>query len=485
MARRWDGTRRTAAASHHAKRVKQQNRAFHGASSLTTTTIVVVRQWRRTYYTMKAETPQILWNNQSDSRVPAALYSVSILESGLVSSKPDGSPVKVATDSTKHGTILATAGSTHEVNLWNIAAPTTPPDVGKPIFQRKTNTKINYMCSLSRHERTVNVVRFSPNGLHLATAGDSGTVIVWSVPVSKRGGNNGHHFWSTVTKETELTVRIMAGSGDGVCDIAWSADSKRFVIGTVDHCFVVYEDANYDSNHHRDVTLQATDKPQAESQWKAVFRNTHDHANFIQGVAYDPLGVYLASMSSDRSVKVYTRKTPAKSKKKVLRPSNAPKGPLPPPGHQKMVTDMLTDSKFQLGKAKTIKYRRCALDETGAQVKHHLFADESTMESFFRRLCWTTDGAFLIAPAGLWHTDPLNVQSKVPPAFATLLFARHRFDQPCKVLYGLEKVRLSSWLHFSTTKLYSLICGAGFLFSRSPQLWFVLIPSYSSCLHTH
>lgn len=413
---------------------------------------------------MKVETPQILWNNQSDSRVPAALYSISILESGLVANycggssggttNAAGSPgraTSAATDMSKHGTILATAGSTHEVNLWSIAfSSDIAATTSKPIFQRKTNTKMNYMCSLSRHERTVNVVRFSPNGLHLATAGDSGTIIVWSVPVSKRGGNNGRHFWSTVTKETELTVRIIAGNGDGVCDICWSADSKRFVVGTVDHCFVVYEDAYYDSNQQQQqqqTTSTApsltitTEKPQSESQWKAVFRSTSDHSNFIQGVAYDPLGVYLSSMSSDRSVKVYARKVPTKSKKKVLRPSNAPKGPLPPPDHQQMVMDLLTESKFQVGKAKTIKYRKCALDETGAQVKHHLFADESTMESFFRRLSWTNDGAFLIAPAGLWHSEPLNLTSKVPPAFATLLFARHRFDQPCKVLYGLEKVR--------------------------------------------
>jgi chromatin assembly factor 1 subunit B len=173
-----------------------------------------------------------------------------------------------------------------------------------------------------------------------------------------------------------------------------------------------------------------------------VFRSTHDQSNFIQGVAYDPLGVYLASLSTDRTVKVYPRKIPPKSKKAVLRPSNSPRGPLPPPDHQAIVASLLTDSKFQIGKAKTIKYRRCTLDETGSQVKHHYFADESTVESFFRRPNWTTDGAFFIAPAALWHTDPKNVNSNVPPTFATLLFARHRFEQPCKILYGLDKVRI-------------------------------------------
>jgi chromatin assembly factor 1 subunit B len=63
--------------------------------------------------------------------------------------------------------------------------------------------------------------------------------------------------------------------------------------------------------------------------------------------------------------------------------------------------------------------------------------DESTCESFFRRLSWTTDGAFLVTPAALWHADP-----DAAPSFSTHLFARHRFDEPFKVLSGLEKVRI-------------------------------------------
>jgi chromatin assembly factor 1 subunit B len=83
-------------------------------------------------------------------------------------------------------------------------------------------------------------------------------------------------------------------------------------------------------------------------------------------------------------------------------------------------------------------------------VKQKLFCDESTCESFFRRLSWTTDGAYLVCPAALWHpqttttTDttttvtPQQDQTNAPPSFSTFLFARHRFDEPCKVLSGVE-----------------------------------------------
>mmetsp|Transcript_21068 Transcript_21068/g.30101 ORF Transcript_21068/g.30101 Transcript_21068/m.30101 type:complete len:310 (+) Transcript_21068:169-1098(+) len=62
------------------------------------------------------------------------------------------------------------------------------------------------------------------------------------------------------------------------------------------------------------------------------------------------------------------------------------------------------------------------------EPKRYIYADETMVESFFRRLTWTIDGAFLITPAALWGDS-----------FATLLFARHQFDQPIAVLSGHSK----------------------------------------------
>ncbi len=43
---------------------------------------------------------------------------------------------------------------------------------------------------------------------------------------------------------------------------------------------------------------------QSQSQWSCVWRNTKEHTHYVQGVAYDPLGVYLASQGTDLSVRV-------------------------------------------------------------------------------------------------------------------------------------------------------------------------------------
>ena len=374
---------------------------------------------------MKVETPQILWNSDDEKGKNAPLYSITMLESGIASEK----------SAQKYGNVLATAGNTNVINLWRVSF--VESSGLSNIFQKnKHHTQIDYMLSLARHELPVNTVAFSPNGLHLVSAGEAGNIVVWSVPVNKRGNGNGRHYWSTITKESDLNVRIVSTHCEGVCDISWSADSKRFVVGTIDACVLVFEDKIFQTN------FSNPDTHQKESDWAAVFRSSHDHSQFVQGVAYDPLGAYVATMSSDRTVRVFPRKTPPKCKKKVLRPSNA-KGATPPTQHKLFVDQLLTESKLEIGKSKQIKHRTITIDETGSQLKQKMFADESTCESFFRRLNWTIDGAFLVAPAALWHAPPTDTSEQnltSPPSFSTYLFARHRYDEPYRVLSGLEKV---------------------------------------------
>jgi chromatin assembly factor 1 subunit B len=392
---------------------------------------------------MRVETPQILWNSEADKGINAALNSISMLDSGLldlVDNDENGGR--------RYGNVMVTAGNTNIINLWKLSfPPTTMPgnsSSNNNTEQQKQTTKITYLCSLTRQEMVVNAVAFSPDGLHLATGGETGAVIVWSVPPNMRGGGNGRHFWSTVQREQDLSIKIISGQGGGVCDISWSADSKRFIAGTIEHNVFVCEDKNYDANQKS--CHEKT--PPLESDWKVEFRSTKEHTHYVQGVAYDPLGVYLASMGSDRTVRVFPRKTPPKSKKQVLRPSNAASDWCPPAHHQRMVDQLLTESKLDFTKPKQIKYRTIVdevnnsndVNEQQKVQKRHLYADEATHVSFFRRLSWTTDGAYLVTPAALWHAEDENADEKSLPSFATYLFARHKFDEPYKVLSGLEKV---------------------------------------------
>ena len=137
-----------------------------------------------------------------------------------------------------------------------------------------------------------------------------------------------------------------------------------------------------------------------------------------------------------------------------------------------------TNGKFELNKAKIIKFRdNSCLDKKEEEDKdgqegagsatsaegdaaataqaqpqpekeknvrrQHLFGDESTVESFFRRLSWTVDGSYLICPAALWHCEKKESDETSGdtegPSYATCLFSRHHFEQPARVFSGLEK----------------------------------------------
>ena len=343
---------------------------------------------------MKTETPQILWHNGKDNEQNknAPIFSISLLESGIVAPN-------------QFGLVLATAGN-HEVNLWKLQLS---PE-GKELYSKlDRNTplkmvKVDLLTTLTRHDATVNAVQFSPNGLHLATASDSGSIIIYSIPPSKRGGGNGQHYWSSVEGEQQLSLKILSGH-DGIYDLDWSSESRRLVVGTLDHCMAIYEDENYATN-------AMTAELQKESQWTCMYRNSRDHSHYIQGVAMDPQGTYVASMSCDRTVRVYSKKQ--NKKKKVA------------------------SDKLELGKGKLLKYytpKEETAETTEKSKRFPLFAEEAASESFFRRLAWTADGAYLVTPAALWKDQS-----------ATLMFRRHCYDAPCKVLPGHDKVRVCDYL---------------------------------------
>lgn len=553
---------------------------------------------------MKVETPQILWHSSADEEGKAApLYSVSLLDDGAAlassssSSSSAASSEKTETEKenaapaavvpVRSEAVLATAGNTPEVNLWRIRlrprspsssgggdgdgdedAHTTPgrilQDFARKGEESTNKTDVRYLVSLSRHhDRSVNAVRFSPDGSRLAAAGDGGSVVVYTPlnnSAAAAGGKPvGGAFgaWSSLEKETDVHAFLTsspssgaAGAADAI-DLSWSPDSTRFAVACLDHSVSVFQ-------------LSAQTKGSEGSKWTCVHRNDREHTHYVQGVSYDPMGVYLASQGSDRTVRVWSRKKRSglKNAPAALAAAAASSGEHgegaddantnndSKDGKNELIRDALASSKFELSRfAKTIKFRACAAPATAAtttttaqqasskdkkkedkvgegggsdscgtvaeekpenetaavaaaepedaaaagaaeaqqstvtatnteeaatatatstdttskkpppaqprRARHCLYADESTVESFFRRLSWTPDGAFLVTPAALCHADDAeadagagagegggtegNTKPKEEPTFATYLYARHRFDAPYRVLHGLEK----------------------------------------------
>ncbi|GMI53306.1 hypothetical protein TeGR_g11435 [Tetraparma gracilis] len=344
---------------------------------------------------------------------------------------------------------------------------------------------VSHLVTLARFESGVNCVRFSPDGLSLVACGDAGAVIVWSVPMDKRGNGNGRHFWPQVECEKDLQVKVLRSQAEDIFDVAWAPDSKRFIVGSLDHKVGVFEDQS----------IPDSPPDAAAPQWGGVgswkqISVLADHRHYVQGVSFDPLECYVATQGSDRQVLVFQRKERREARKKkeggalkenpnvaneapaaasasgeaAAAPAGDENADVPPPSAAALPTPSLPPSsaapapaapapaaaaKFELGRPKSLKWRvirdegaaACeksgsdVLEEGGAKARverHNLYVDE-TMQSFFRRLAWTPDGAFLVTPAGLYQEE-----EAAKPQFATYVFARHAFDKPVAFLADAE-----------------------------------------------
>ncbi|XP_076603181.1 chromatin assembly factor 1 subunit B [Chaetodon auriga] len=224
---------------------------------------------------------------------------------------------------------LATAGVDTTVRLWRVE---TGPD-GKAV--------VEFLSNLARHTKAVNVVRFSPNGELLASGGDDAAILLWKLNDSKEPEQ------APVFQEDEdaqlnieswSVVKTLRGHIEDVYDICWTRDGNFMVSGSVDNTAVMW-----DINKGQKLCI------------------LNDHKSYVQGVTWDPLGQYIATLSCDRVMRVYSTHT----KKKAFCISKMSSGPLP----------------------------------DGEVKQYRMFHDDS-MRSFFRRLSFTPDGSFLLAPAG-------------------------------------------------------------------------------------
>ncbi|KAL1896870.1 Chromatin assembly factor 1 subunit [Sporothrix stenoceras] len=165
---------------------------------------------------------------------------------------------------------LATAGGDNNVRLWKVETD-------------GESRKVEYLSTLVKHTQAVNVVRWSPRGELLASAGDDGNVILW-VPSETHHptfGNDGIE-----DKESWRTKHMCRSSGAEIYDLAWSPDGMYFIIGSMDNIARIYNAAT-----------------------GSLVRQVAEHSHYVQGVAWDPLNEYIATQSSDRSVHIYSLKT--------------------------------------------------------------------------------------------------------------------------------------------------------------------------------
>ncbi|KAK3120821.1 hypothetical protein QOZ80_8BG0642180 [Eleusine coracana subsp. coracana] len=227
---------------------------------------------------------------------------------------------------------LATAGADHDVKIWTIASDGSDDKLPTATFQS------GLAPNGTAHSSAVNVIRFSPSGEYLASGADGGGIILWKLHSTEDG-------------EAWKVHKTLLFHHKDVLDLHWSHDSAFLVSASVDNTCIIWD------------AFKGT-----------VQQKLEGHLHYVQGVAWDPLGQFIASLSSDRTCKIYANKPQGKLK-------NAEKMNF-------VCQHTLVKIEFQNP------------DDSKPPVKSHLFHDE-TLPSFFRRLAWSPDGSFLVLPAGL------------------------------------------------------------------------------------
>ncbi|XP_066222027.1 chromatin assembly factor 1 subunit B [Saccopteryx leptura] len=258
----------------------------------------------------------------------------------------------------QHGTAgrihrLASAGVDTAVRIWKVEKG---PD-GEAI--------VEFLSSLARHTKAVNVVRFSPKGEILASGGDDAVILLWKVNDSKEpeqiAFQDEDEAEAELNKEDWIVVKTLRGHLEDVYDICWATDGNLMASASVDNTAIIWD--------------------VSKGQKISIF---NEHKSYVQGVTWDPLGQYVATLSCDRTLRVYSTQ-----KKRVA---------------------------FNVSKM---------LSGTGAEGEarsYRMFHDDS-MKSFFRRLSFTPDGSLLLTPAGC-------VESGENVTNTTYVFSRKNLKRP-------------------------------------------------------
>lgn len=315
----------------------------------------------------------------------------------------------------KRSSRLVTGGGDNNVRIWKL------------VYNSETgDNTVEYLTTLRKHTQAVNVVRFDPRGEILATAGDDGTLILWTLSdhiVKEFGAEEDDD-----VQESWVVKHIYRSSTSEIYDLSWSPDSRFIATGSMDNITRIYN----------------------VSTGQQVGQLA-EHNHYVQGVAWDPRNEFLATQSADRSVHIYSLKKNEEKNDIQLVPTTyfkITKAELPStklsiyddvqkksiteidnideldnePKESKTATPMSPPSihSVQNVKSPAKQVRKTLSTDTLPAVRpistnpksslsigmrNTLLYHSETLQSFFRRLTFSPDGSLLLTPLGVFKTE--------------------------------------------------------------------------------
>lgn len=160
---------------------------------------------------------------------------------------------------------LASGGTDCHVLIWRLK------------IRENGAVDINIVSDLTRHQKSVNVVRWSPTGTYLATGDDDANIIIWNLKT-----DNIPLLEETNDEEIWLVTKILRGHKEDVYDLSWSPNEMKLISGSIDNTAILW-----------DFT---------KGQTEYILS---DHKGFVQGVTWDPKGDFIATICSDRVCRIF------------------------------------------------------------------------------------------------------------------------------------------------------------------------------------
>ncbi|XP_050668965.1 chromatin assembly factor 1 subunit B [Leptidea sinapis] len=232
---------------------------------------------------------------------------------------------------------LATGGTDTHVVIWYLS------------ISGSGSVNLEVASDLTRHQKAVNVVRWSPNGQLLASGDDESIIFVWKQKTEdQQTPVEGEEQY----KESWVIHKTLRGHMEDVLDLSWSMDSLHLASGSVDNKLIIWD----------------------VGRGKYTNINT-DHKGFVQGVSWDPKGQFIATTSTDRvfrTIDVASKKVNSRSSKAVL--------PFPK-------------------------------DHPLYDVKVRLYHDD-TLQTYYRRPHFSPDGLLIAVPAGRIEPEQGKLDTK-------------------------------------------------------------------------
>ncbi|XP_037633782.1 protein HIRA [Sebastes umbrosus] len=190
----------------------------------------------------------------------------------------NGKPI-FSVDIHPDGTKFATGGQGEDsgkVMIWNMAPVLRDED-------EKNENIPKMLCQMDNHLACVNCVRWSNNGLYLASGGDDKLVMVWKRaafigPSTVFGSSS-----KLANVEQWRCVTILRNHTGDVMDVAWSPHDVWLASCSVDNTIVIWN----------------------ARKFPEMVMCLRGHTGLVKGLTWDPVGKYIASQADDHSLRVW------------------------------------------------------------------------------------------------------------------------------------------------------------------------------------